>query len=90
MGRCASPSPRRWAQVPVDAPASGGHGPDTQDFIVAMVPVGFHRGHGLASAFQALGVLPSHRRPTMRTGGELLGESTAWEFMMLLLWTCPC
>jgi len=40
---------------------------------VAMMPLGFHLSHGFARALQALGVLPSAWRPTLRPGGQLLG-----------------
>jgi len=41
--------------------------------MVAMMPLVFHLSRSFARAFQALGVLPSHWRPTLRTGGQLLG-----------------
>jgi succinate dehydrogenase / fumarate reductase cytochrome b subunit len=55
-------------------------------YIVAMVPLGFHLSHGFSSAFQSLGVLPSHWRPTMRAGGQYLGWVIAGGFMLLTLW----
>jgi succinate dehydrogenase cytochrome b subunit len=55
-------------------------------YIVAMVPLGFHLSHGFSSAFQTLGVLPPHWRPTMRAGGQYLGWVIAGGFMLLPLW----
>ena len=57
QGGCVWPSPCRWARARADATASGGHRPDTQEDIVAMMPLGFHLSHGFARAFQALGVV---------------------------------
>src|SRR5262249_6930833 len=82
---CAWPSPCRWARVRADATTSGGHGPETQDDSVAMVPVGFSLSHGFASVVQSLGVLPSHWRPTLCIGGKLLGWMIAGGFMVLPL-----
>jgi len=70
---CTRPFPCRWAQARADTTASGGPGPDTQEDIVAMMPLGFHLSYGFARALQALGVLPSAWRPTLRPGGQLLG-----------------
>src|SRR5262245_54993726 len=85
-GGCARPSPCRWARARAGATASGGHGPDTQEYMVAMMPQGFHLSHGVTRAFQALGVSPSPWCPTLRPAGQLLGWVIAGRGMVVPRW----
>lgn len=55
-------------------------------YIIAMVPLGLHLSHGMASAFQSLGALQPHWHAPLKTTGQVLGWVIAAGFILLPLW----
>jgi succinate dehydrogenase / fumarate reductase cytochrome b subunit len=55
-------------------------------YIVAMLSLGLHLSHGFSSAFQTVGVTPSHWRSGMRKTGVVLGWLLAFGYILLPLW----
>lgn len=55
-------------------------------YVVAMIPLGLHLSHGIASAFQTLGVLQPHWRQAFKKAGQVVGWVIAAGFILLPLW----
>ena len=55
-------------------------------YVVAMLILGFHLSHGVASAFQSLGVLKPGQYPKARKLGLVVGWLIALGFALLPIW----
>ncbi len=55
-------------------------------YVVAMIPLGLHLSHGVASAFQTLGLLQPHWRQGCKKAGQVVGWVIAAGFILLPLW----
>ena len=54
-------------------------------YVLALVFLGMHLSHGLASAFQTLGLLKPHWRPKLKMAGTVVGWLIALGFMSMPL-----
>lgn len=55
-------------------------------YLVCMVVVGLHLGHGISSAFQSLGLMPQSWTRRMLRGGLVLAVLVAGGFLVIPIW----
>lgn len=56
-------------------------------YLLAMVALGLHLGHGFGSAFQSLGALKPHWRPKLKSTGYVVGWLIAAGFASMPVWS---